>query len=87
MLNKHIDDASVQKPLKNERELSQEIDRIVSNLKDTQTIDWKQRVKDMKRIQYFAQFYHQSGVAQGTSSVSFTAFHKAVDKLVAPLTA
>ena len=41
----------------------------------------------MQRIQYFAQFYHQSGVANGTSSISFQAFHKAVDKLVGPLTA
>ena len=39
-----------------------------------------QRVKDLKRIQYFAQFYHESGVANGTSTVSFHAFHKAVDK-------
>ena len=41
----------------------------------------------MQRIQYFAQFYHQSGVANGTSSISFQGFHKAVDKLVGPLTA
>ena len=87
MLGRTIDCAEVLKPLRNERELAQEVDRLSQSLKDTQSTDWKVRTKEMKRIQFFAQFYHESGVANGTSTVSFHAFHKAIDKLVGPLTA
>ena len=85
MLSKQIDAKDVCKPLKNERDLTQEVERLCSELRDVQGTDWQQRVKDLKRIQYFAQFYHDTGVANGTSSVSFHNFHKAIDKLSPPL--
>ena len=50
MLGKNIDCAEVLKPLRNERDLAQEVDRLSQSLKDSQTTDWKQRTKDLKRI-------------------------------------
>lgn len=75
------------KPIKSEKEFEREVADLAVKLKDTQTADWKVRTAALKRIQYFAQFYKESGVAQGTSVVTFAKFYDSIRKLTDALSA
>lgn len=76
MIDKPVADGG--KPIKSEKDFVTEASELCLKLKDTQTCDWKTRTVALKRIQYFAKFYRDSGVAQGSSCVSFSKFYEVV---------
>ena len=75
------------KPVKSDKDFEKEVVELCVKLKDTQTYEWKIRNAALKRVQYFAQFYKETGVADGQSCVSFTKFIDSVQRLSAPLAA
>ena len=73
------------KPIKNDKELDNEMTRISQTLADDRTGDWKQRVNDLQRIQFIAQQY--AGYSEhGAAKFSQKAFINGVNKLVPCLT-
>lgn len=74
------------KPIKNDRELDAEINRICQTLADDKTADWKQRVNDLQRVQFIAQLY--AGCSEhGQAKFSTNALINGASKLVPCLTA